>query len=194
VILKKDGSLCSVINLKPSTPSWPTNTSRWNLQGEGAAKRRGMDKGCLPLSSHCKTKFLRFIRQDTTYGFTPLPFGLCSAPCILTKLLHPVMAYICFMGLRLVIYLDDFLLMAEDQETLQKQVQQTINLLKKHCEQVERSLPSHYLHESPGGLNLDDTEEVTDSQIFHFGGYRTGARLLARIIHWLKLVRRYFCR
>ena len=76
-------------------------------------------------------KFLRFIWEDTTYEFTCLPFGLCSAPRTFTKLLHPVMAHLRFRGLRLVVYLDDILLMAEDRETLLEQVHQTITLLEQ---------------------------------------------------------------
>ena len=40
------------------------------------------------------------------------------------------MAHLRFMGLRVVVYLDDILLMAADQETLLKQVQLTITLLE----------------------------------------------------------------
>ena len=48
-------------------------------------------------------KYLRFVWEGTTYEFTCLPFGLCSAPRIFTKLLHPVMAHLRFLGLRTVI-------------------------------------------------------------------------------------------
>jgi len=76
-------------------------------------------------------KLLRFVWEETTYEFTCLPFGLCSAPRIFTKLLHPVVAHLRFQGLRTVIYLDDMLIMAEDRETLQQQVHQALTLLEK---------------------------------------------------------------
>ena len=62
-------------------------------------------------------------------------------------LLRPVMAHLRFWGLRTVIYLDDILVMAGDQEQLQHQVQQTISLLEQLGFTVNRTKsvlePSH---------------------------------------------------
>ena len=76
-------------------------------------------------------KFLRFVWEGTTYEFTCLPFGLCSAPRTFTKLLRLVMAHLQFLGLRMVIYLDNILIMVENKETLQLQIRQTISLLEE---------------------------------------------------------------
>ena len=140
VVPKKDGSLRPVINLKPLNSHM--KNQHFKMEGIHKVKellRRG-DWMCsvdlkdaylsVPIAESHR-KFLRFIWEGTTYEFTCLPFGLCSAPRIFTKLLRPVMAHLRFRGLRLVIYLDDILLMAEDRETLLKQVHQTITLLEQ---------------------------------------------------------------
>ena len=58
-----------------------------------------------------------------------LPFGLAPAPLVFTKLLRPVVAFLRQRGVRLVVYLDDFLLMAETQKLLRQQVEMTSSLL-----------------------------------------------------------------
>lgn len=57
-------------------------------------------------------KFLRFIWKGACYQFKALPFGLCSAPRIFTKVLKPVAAFLRKKAIRVLIYLDDFLLLA----------------------------------------------------------------------------------
>ena len=57
-------------------------------------------------------KFLRFVRKETMYEFVCLPFGLASAPRVFTKLMKPVVALLRQLGIRLIIYLDDMLIMA----------------------------------------------------------------------------------
>lgn len=39
-------------------------------------------------------KYLRFQYKDTLYEFNCLPFGLCTAPYVFTKILKPVMQYL----------------------------------------------------------------------------------------------------
>lgn len=60
-------------------------------------------------SSH--KKFLQFRWGGRVFQFRCLPFGLSSAPRVFTKLLKPIMAYLRRQGIRLVIYLDDILIM-----------------------------------------------------------------------------------
>ena len=56
-------------------------------------------------------KFLRFCWKNRIFQFTCLPFGLCSAPRSFTKLLKIVVSFLREKGIRLVIYLDDILLL-----------------------------------------------------------------------------------
>ena len=67
-------------------------------------------------------KFLQFKWGGKIFRFTCLPFGLASAPRIFTKILKPVVAWFRKRGVRLVIYLDDWLIMHEDPTTLTSQV------------------------------------------------------------------------
>ena len=46
-------------------------------------------------------RYLCFMWQDTMYKFKSLPFGLCSAPRVFTKLLKPVLAQLHHQGVRL---------------------------------------------------------------------------------------------
>ena len=61
-------------------------------------------------------RFLRFIWGTKHYSFLGLPFSLSSAPRIFTKLLKPVAAFLRKQGYRIIIYLDDFLLLASSKE------------------------------------------------------------------------------
>lgn len=58
-------------------------------------------------------KFLRFEFLGQIYEFVCVPFGLCTAPYMFTKLLKPVISYLRLLGLVLVIYLDDFLILSK---------------------------------------------------------------------------------
>lgn len=58
-------------------------------------------------------KYLRFQFDRRLYQFTVLPFGLCTAPYVFTKILKPIVASLRSKGLKSVIYLDDCLLISE---------------------------------------------------------------------------------
>ena len=61
--------------------------------------------------------YLRFISQETTYEFQCPPFGLFSAPWTFTKLLKPVISLLQSRGERIVIYLDDMLILCHNDST-----------------------------------------------------------------------------
>ena len=58
-------------------------------------------------------RWLRFQWQDQIYQFDTLLFGLSSAPFMFTKLLKPAVAVLRQAGIRLVLYLDDMIIMAK---------------------------------------------------------------------------------
>ena len=58
-----------------------------------------------------------------------LPFGLAPAPRVFTKVLRPVVATLCQMGIRLVIYIDDVLIMAESEDISSAHCQMVLDLL-----------------------------------------------------------------
>ena len=57
-----------------------------------------------------------FSFKETTYQFKCLPFGLACAPWVFTKTLKPVAAQLRQLGVRLIVYIDDILLLAESKE------------------------------------------------------------------------------
>ena len=56
-------------------------------------------------------KFLQFQWQDRLYLFQCLPFGLSCTPCTFTKLMKPEVALLRERGIRLIVYLDDILIL-----------------------------------------------------------------------------------
>lgn len=80
---------------------------------------------------HSHRKYLRFEFQGNLYEFTCLPFGLCTAPLVFTKLLKPVIFYLRKQGLRSVHYLHDFLLIGNTKEKCEINVSTTCILLNK---------------------------------------------------------------
>lgn len=75
-------------------------------------------------------KFLRFVWRKRTYQFSCLAFGLCSAPRIFTKLMKVVVGFLRERGLRLVVYLDDLLLLNENEAALKADLKMAVSLLE----------------------------------------------------------------
>ena len=57
-------------------------------------------------------KYLRFMVNGRVYQFTCLPFGLATSPREFTKLLRPVVQLLRLQGIKLHVYLDDWLIRA----------------------------------------------------------------------------------
>lgn len=76
-------------------------------------------------------KFLRFNYNGTLYEFNCLPFGLCTAPYVFTKLLKPVMEYLRSRNMISVIYLDDYFCVGKTYYDCMKNVKQTCKILEE---------------------------------------------------------------
>ncbi|XP_065195411.1 uncharacterized protein LOC135826738 [Sycon ciliatum] len=74
-------------------------------------------------------RFLTVQWQSRQYQFAAVPFGLASAPRQFTKLLHPVITCLRQQGVRLVVYLDDILIMAGSYQEALQHVANLIHLL-----------------------------------------------------------------
>ncbi len=61
-------------------------------------------------------KYLRFLWKNKTYQFKALPFGLNIAPIIFTRLMKPVAGFLRKRGVRLIVYLDDMLIIGASAE------------------------------------------------------------------------------
>ena len=75
-------------------------------------------------------KFLRFVWKETMYEFACLPFGLASAPRVFTKLMKPVVGLLRQLGIRLIVYLDDMLIMAQSQDVALQHASTALDLLQ----------------------------------------------------------------
>lgn len=75
-------------------------------------------------------KFLRFKFNGTLYEFVCLPFGLCTAPFVFTKIMKVVVRFLRKKGFSSVIYLDDFLCIENSFKKCSQNVNQTIKLLE----------------------------------------------------------------
>ena len=74
-------------------------------------------------------RWLRFQWQNLTYQFDTLPFGLSSTPFVFTKLLKPVVAVLRQAGIRLVLYLDDMIIMAKSVHEAQTNLASAMHIL-----------------------------------------------------------------
>jgi len=74
-------------------------------------------------------KYLRFRWDDRTWQFRALPFGLSSAPQTFTKLLKPVVCTLRRLGVRLILYLDDMLIMSQSRHEIRAHLATTMELL-----------------------------------------------------------------
>ena len=72
--------------------------------------------------------YLSFSWENVYYAFTCLPFGLSSAPRIFTKIMKPAIAVARSAGIRLVIFLDDILIMAPSVEQSLRQTTFVVDL------------------------------------------------------------------
>ena len=61
---------------------------------------------------------LRFMWEGQLFQFQCLPFGLSTAPRVFTKVMKPVMSLLRQHGIRVIIFIDDTLVMAQKQEDL----------------------------------------------------------------------------
>ena len=82
----------------------------------------------VPLSQ--EYQYIRFLWEGTLYEITCLPFGLAVALQAFTKVLKPVVACLRQLGIRLIIYLDDILILAPSEELAELHAATAIYLLE----------------------------------------------------------------
>ena len=75
-------------------------------------------------------KYLRFYNDGKLYQFTVLPFGLCTAPFLFTKIFKPILSVIRKRGIRVVQYLDDTCIIAKSYSECKNQVNYILNLFE----------------------------------------------------------------
>ena len=92
-----------------------------NKDSERSSAKEGLDVQARPercifqsrSSQNTRSRiYLKFYWDSQIWQFKTLPFGLSSAPYTFTKLMKPVVATMRRLGIRVVLYLDDMLVMA----------------------------------------------------------------------------------
>ena len=138
LVPKKTGDMRPVINLKPLNEFILKEKFRMEtLNAALKIMRKGDYLASLDLKdayfsipiAESHRKYLRFIWKNQRYQFRCLPFGLTSAPRIFTKVLKPVVASLRRQGIRIVIYLDDILIIASSRNECIQHLNITIALL-----------------------------------------------------------------
>lgn len=139
LVPKKGGGQRPVINLKHLNSFVKTEHFKMeNIQmlkdllraGDWMAKIDLKDAYFMvPIADEHK-KLLRFPYRGSIYQFNCLPFGLSSAPWVFTKTTRPAVTTLRELGLRMIIYIDDMLLMAESEQMLRDQVTGLVYLME----------------------------------------------------------------
>ena len=75
-------------------------------------------------------RYLRFVVNKKVYQFTCLPFGPVTSPREFTKLLRPVVSLLRQQGVKLHVYLEDWLIRTDTPEQAQLHTQTTIRVLQ----------------------------------------------------------------
>ena len=139
LVPKKDGGQRPVINLKSLNRF--VHTEHFKMEGihvlrdllragDWMAKVDLKDANfMLPIRDEDRA-FLKFSFKDRTYQFKCLPFGLACAPWAFTKTLKPMAALLRQLGMRLIVYIDDILILAESRDKARDHAMGLVYLLE----------------------------------------------------------------
>ena len=75
-------------------------------------------------------KYLRFMVDGTCYQFTCLPFSLSCASSVFTKLMKPLITLQRSRDIRIIIYIDDMLIMVDSKEKASQHLEVLVHLLE----------------------------------------------------------------
>ena len=125
---QRGGHLSPVINLK-NLNEWVT-FQRFKMESMGTL-RKLLKKNDWMVKVYLKYayytvhpihpshhSYLRFMVGQQHYQFTCLSSGLSCAPWVFTKVMKPIVIFLCSMGVRMIVYIDNILLMGgSDQDS-----------------------------------------------------------------------------
>ena len=126
----------------------------------------------IPIHPHSR-KYLRFCHRTQVFQFTPLPFGLATAPQVFTMIVKEVKLMALSRGLKLHQYLDDWLVRSQSREEALVNTQAVVDLTQ-----------------SLGWIINQEKSELNPTQVFSFVGYEyhlDSALVKPTQERWLKL-------
>ena len=139
MVSKKDGGQRPVINLKRLNNH--VRSEHFKMESLHTVKSL-LQKGdwmtkvdlkdaffMVPLAQQFRHLLLFKVNAES-FQFLCLPFGLCTAPRVLTKVLKPAVELLRTLGIRLVIYMDDMLLTASSVQLIQEHTYIALFLLE----------------------------------------------------------------
>lgn len=124
-IPKKTGDLRPVLNLKPLNAFLPKIHFKMEtlksichlLKPNDFLTSIDLRDAFLHVPIHAQSqKYLQFVWRGKKYCFRTLPFGLSLSPLVFTKILKPLLTWARKLGIRVVAYLDDLLIMASSRQ------------------------------------------------------------------------------
>ena len=139
LVPKKDGSMRPVVDLSPlnrfiKTPHFKmehlTTVQSLLKQGHNLTKLDLKDAYLSGAIHPQSQKYLRFLWQKKAYQFRALPSGLNIAPLVFTRLMKPVAGFLRKRGIRLVLYLDDMLIIGSTPQETRQFTQMAMDLLE----------------------------------------------------------------
>ena len=138
-IPKKSGGIRPILNVKPLNKF--LKTQHFKMEQVIQVKdllREGMWMAKIDLedayysipiaSSH--RKFLQFYWKGQLYQYRCLCFGLSTAPYTFTKICKPLLAHLRSRGIRIILYLDDALIISDTEESLRADVATVVKVLQ----------------------------------------------------------------
>ena len=140
LVAKKDGGLWPVINLS-GLNIYIKKKIFWmaSLKDESQSLHRGDWAATIdlkdaylhvPIAAQHR-RFPRFWWKGSSYQFRRLPFGLSSAPRTFTRLTLPLVTLCRANGVRIIVYLDDFLVLARSRPELLRHTRLVLDILEK---------------------------------------------------------------
>ena len=141
IVPKKDGGNRPIINLKPlnsqflSPPHFKMDTVKdvaSLLQAGDFGASIDLKDAYFHIPIHpSQRKYLRFVWRGKLYEFLVLPFGLCTAPFVFTKVTRPLAAFLRSRGIRAIFYLDDILILGRSHQECLHFVQLALQVLQQ---------------------------------------------------------------
>ena len=141
LVAKKGGQMRPVINLKRIN-EWITpqhfkmegmSTLRELLKTNDWMAKIDLKDAYFTILMHpTHQPFLRFMANQQhflIYQFTCLPFGLSCAPWVFTKVMKPISIFLRSMGVGMIVYIDDILVMGESPEQVKGHLEALTHLL-----------------------------------------------------------------